>query len=247
VNNTEVVRGRILLVDDEASVRTAYGRWLTNAGFHVAEASGGYEALGLLENNVFDLVLSDMLMPEIDGLTLLRRVRARVPEMLVVLMLDSPNNRVAIQAKALGAVESLVKPLDAQQLEEMATFAVQLHRSQKNPIARFRNRRGDQLEAASYTATDAKNEFGRVLEMVIQGGAVVITKHDAPKAVLISVDEFNALSHASEKKLNSLTNEFDGLLAQMQTPHARAAMRSAFEASPHQLGEAAVAAARKRG
>src|SRR3970040_1006696 len=72
VNNTEVVRGRILLVDDEASVRTAYGRWLTNAGFHVAEASGGYEALGLLENNFFDLVLSDILMPEIYALTLLR-------------------------------------------------------------------------------------------------------------------------------------------------------------------------------
>jgi antitoxin Phd len=247
MNSTEAVRGRVLLVDDEASVRTSYGRWLTNAGFHVAEASGGYEALSLLENNVFDFVLSDMLMPEIDGLTLLRRVRARIPEMLVVLMLDSPNNRVAIQAKTLGAVESLVKPLDAQQLEEMATFAVQLHRSQKNPIARFRNRRGNQFEAASYTATDAKNEFGRVLEMVIQGGAVVITKHDAPKAILISVDEFNALSQAGEKKLDSLTNEFDALLAQMQTPHARAAMRSAFEASPQQLGEAAVAAARKRG
>ncbi len=247
VNSTEVVRGRVLLVDDEASVRTSYGRWLTNAGFHVAEASGGDEALGLLENNVFDFVLSDMLMPEIDGLTLLRRVRARIPGMLVVLMLDAPNNRVAIQAKSLGAVESLVKPLDAQELEEMATFAVQLHRSQKHPIARFRNRRGDQLEAASYTATDAKNEFGRVLEMVIQGGAVVITKHDAPKAVLISVDEFNALSHAREKKLDSLTHEFDALLAQMQTPHARAAMRSAFEAPAHQLGEAAVAAARKRG
>jgi len=247
VNSTEVVRGRVLLVDDEASVRTSYGRWLTEAGFDVSEASGGYEALGLLEHNAFDFVLSDMLMPELDGLTLLRRVKARIPEMLVVLMLDSPNNRVAIQAKTLGAVESLVKPLDAQQLEDMATFAVRLHRSQSNPIARFRNRRGDHLEAASYTATDAKNEFGRVLEMVTQGGAVVITKHDAPKAVLISVDEFNALSHAREKRLVSLTNEFDALLAQMQTPQTRAAMRSAFESSPRQLGESAVAAARKRG
>jgi antitoxin Phd len=101
--------------------------------------------------------------------------------------------------------------------------------------------------SSTCTATTAKNEFGRILEMVTKGGAVVITKHGAPKAVLISVDEFNALSHASEKKLDSLTNEFDALLARMQTPHARAAMRSAFEASPLLLGAAAVAAAKKSG
>ena len=121
------------------------------------------------------------------------------------------------------------------------------HRSRKNPIARFRNRRGEKIEAVSYTATDAKNEFGRVLEMAMQGGAVVITKHDDPKAVLISVDEFNALSRARETRLDSLTDQFDALLARMQTPDARAAMRSAFEASPRRLGQAAVAATRKRG
>jgi prevent-host-death family protein len=247
VNSAEVVRGRVLLVDDEASVRTSYGRWLTDAGFHVSEASGGHEALGLLEHHAFDVALTGMLTPALDGLTLLRRVQARIPDMAVVLMLDSPNNRVAIQAKTLGAVESLIKPLDAQQLEDMATWVVRWRRSEGHPMARFRNRRGDPLEPASYTATDAKNEFGRVLELVTQGGAVVITKHDAPKAVLISVEEFNALSHAREKRLDSLTNEFDALLAQMQTPHMRAAMKSAFQSSPHQLGASAVAAARKRG
>jgi len=58
--------------------------------------------------------------------------------------------------------------------------------------------RGDRLGAAStVTATDAKNKFGRVLEKVIQGGLVVITKHDEPKAVLISMREFNALTNGN--------------------------------------------------
>jgi antitoxin Phd len=104
------------------------------------------------------------------------------------------------------------------------------------------------LDAAlTVTATDAKNEFGRVLERVIQGGRVVITKHDEPKAVLISVREFNALNGANRTKLDTLSGEFDALLARMQTPAARAGMNAAFEAPPKQLGKAAVAVARKRG
>jgi prevent-host-death family protein len=247
MNSRDRAKGRVLLVDDEPAVRKAYGRWLSDAGFQVAEASGGREALRLIERDVFDFVLSDVSMPEIDGFMLLRRVRAHVPELPVILMLDAPNNRAVIQAKELGAFESLIKPLDAQLLEQTASFAVRLRRSRRDPIAMFRNRRGQQLEAASYTATDAKNEFGRVLEVVIQGGAVVITKHDAPKAVLISVDDFNALSRAHESKLDTFSDEFDTLLARMQTPKARVAMKTAFAASPKQLGKAAVAAARPRG
>lgn len=114
-------------------------------------------------------------------------------------------------------------------------------------VAPFRNRRGERVDAASYSATDAKKEFGRLLEAVLRGDVVVITKHEAPKAVLLSVDEFNALAHAADVTLDSLTREFDALLARMQTPKARAGMKTAFGASPRQLGKAAVAAARKRG
>jgi|SRR5579863_4057782 len=108
--------------------------------------------------------------------------------------------------------------------------------------------RGDRGGAAStVTATDVKNEFGRVLEKVIRGGIVVITKHDRPKAVLMSVHQFNALTNANRIKLDTLSGEFDALLARMQTPAARAGMKAAFDASPRQMGKAAVAMARKRG
>lgn len=114
-------------------------------------------------------------------------------------------------------------------------------------VAPFRNRRGERVDAASFTATDAKKEFGRLLEMVMRGGVVVITRHETPKAVLLSVDEFNALALATDTKLDALSGEFDALLSRMQTPKARAGMKAAFEASPKQLGKAAVTAARKRG
>jgi antitoxin Phd len=115
------------------------------------------------------------------------------------------------------------------------------------PAPAFRNRRGEALETSSVTATDAKKQFGRVLEMVLRGGAVVITKHDAPKAILLSMEEFNALARPRESTLDSLSADFDAMLARMQTPRARSSMQAAFGASPKALGKAAVAAARKRG
>jgi prevent-host-death family protein len=102
-------------------------------------------------------------------------------------------------------------------------------------------------EGCSYTATEAKNEFGRVLDQAIQGATVVITRHDAPRAVLISIDKFNALQQAPQIKLNTLSAEFDALLARMQTATARVGMERAFNASPVELGKAAEGAARKRG
>ena len=104
-------------------------------------------------------------------------------------------------------------------------------------MAAFRNRRGE--PASSFTVTDAKKQFGRVLDMVLRGGAVIITKHDAPKAIILSMDEFNALAKATERTLDALSADFDAMLARMQTPRARAQMKAAFGASPKKLGPAA--------
>jgi antitoxin Phd len=142
------------------------------------------------------------------------------------------------------ATEALVKPLDAESLQETTRFAIEKREAKRPGVATFRTRRGDERPIASVSATEAKREFGRVLDMAIQGDAVVITKHDAPKAVLLSVEEFNALSRAKRGVLDTLTDEFDELLARMQTPESRAAMHAAFDATPAQLGRAALAAAR---
>src|SRR5215831_17005485 len=98
----------------------------------------------------------------------------------------------------------------------------------RNARERIVSPRSETLEPSSVTASQAKSEFGRVLDMAVQGGAVVITKHEAPKAVLLSVENFNALSRANETRLATLSSEFDALLARMQTPKARAGMKRAF-------------------
>lgn len=121
-----------------------------------------------------------------------------------------------------------------------------MSRTRARRLGPLQPRRPEPMQSVAISATEAKNEFGRILETVIQGGKVVITKHDSPKAVLISMDEFNALSNAHKAELEALSEEFDGLLARMQAPAARAGMNAAFHATPKELGKAAAAAARKR-
>lgn len=98
--------------------------------------------------------------------------------------------------------------------------------------------------ANAVTATDAKNEFGKVLEKVLRGDVVFITRHGSAKAVLVPVEQYTSLTRASTAQLNDLHREFDAMLEDMQTPKSRAAMGRAFHASPKQLGKAAVRAAR---
>lgn len=97
------------------------------------------------------------------------------------------------------------------------------------------------------TATEAKTRFGPLLETAIRGRCVVITKHDAPKAILLSIAEFEALGGSRQPDLNALSAEFDSLAAGLQAPAKRKALKSAFEATPRELGRLAVANYRRRG
>ena len=110
----------------------------------------------------------------------------------------------------------------------------------------FRNRLGSLIDVPAIAASEAKNRFGAILDQAAQGGAVAITKHDATKAVLLSVEEFQALVAGRHSSLTVLGAEFDDLLARMQTPAARQGISAAFAATPAELGKAAVNAARRK-
>ncbi|WP_375483643.1 type II toxin-antitoxin system Phd/YefM family antitoxin [uncultured Mycobacterium sp.] len=110
----------------------------------------------------------------------------------------------------------------------------------------FRNRDGKLVDVPTVPASRFKNQFGAVFEQAALDGAVAITKHDTPKAVLMSVAEFEALTKSREPALDELSEQFDRLLERLQQPKAKAALASAFDASPTQLGRSAVKAARAK-
>jgi antitoxin Phd len=105
---------------------------------------------------------------------------------------------------------------------------------------------GGVISPVSISASDAKNEFARALETALRDGYVVITKHDQPKAVLVSFDEFESLTRQRNPRLEALSAKFDQLFERLQSPHARSVIQSVFESSPEELGRAAVEAVRRR-
>jgi prevent-host-death family protein len=110
----------------------------------------------------------------------------------------------------------------------------------------YRNSNGQLVDLPAVAATRLKNGLGSVMEQVMRGGAVAITRHEAPKAVLLAYDEFVALTRDRAPVLNDLAAEYDTLLGRMQTPAARKAVSNAFNATPEEMGRAAMKAARKK-
>jgi antitoxin Phd len=242
-------KGRVLLIEDELSVLRSYSKSLAGSGFEVVESRRGSEGLKKLKKGNFDVVLTDIVMPGNEGLDLLEKIHAGFPDIPVIVMLDAADNGIASRATELGAIQSLVKPIAADVLDATASFAVRMNRERRRRQRQTIDYRDEPKEAATVTATEAKNEFGRILETVIGGARIFITKHETRKAVLISASDFDAISAAASghNKLNTLSDEFDALLAEMQQAGARSKMKSAFGASPKELGQAAVEIAKKRG
>ncbi len=121
-------RGRVLLVDDDPGVRKSLARLLGRAGFEVETAADGREAVERVHRDAFDVILSDITMPGMDGIQLLREVREHDLHVPVVLITGAPAVRTAVQALEYGAFHYLSKPVDQAELETVTEKAVQLNR-----------------------------------------------------------------------------------------------------------------------
>lgn len=108
----------VLLVDDSAALRLVAGQLLTAAGYQVLEADDGNKALQLLDGRKIDLIITDVYMPELDGLALIKQVKQLSAYRFTPIMLltreaaDGPK----LQAQLLGAKAWVVKPFSAPQL-----------------------------------------------------------------------------------------------------------------------------------
>jgi len=93
------------------------------------------------------------------------------------------------------------------------------------------------------SATKLVASMQKVTSTVMTRGAVVITRHDEPAMVLVSIDRYLQLEQAAKPNLDALTRQFDDMFARMQGPQAAQRMSDAFAMSPSELGTAAKRAA----
>ncbi len=106
----------LLVVDDEASIRTSLGGALNDEGYRVSSASSGKEGLEILRKSNFDAVLLDIWMEDMDGLEVLKLIKAEYPQLIVLMMSGHGTIETAVKATKLGAFDFIEKPLSLEKL-----------------------------------------------------------------------------------------------------------------------------------
>ena len=109
-------RGRILLVDDEEHIRRVLSFMLERQGFQVVSAGGGQEGLDKFASDLFDLCILDLRMPDLDGITVLERIRQKEPDQTVVMITAYASVETALGAMKLGAFDYIGKPFKEEEI-----------------------------------------------------------------------------------------------------------------------------------
>ncbi len=110
---------RILVVDDEENTRIALTRLLSREGYEVHTAANGLEALGCLRDSPAELIITDLNMPEMNGLTFLRELNREYPASNVIMITAFGEVESYLEALNLGAFEYLNKPLRLEELRKV--------------------------------------------------------------------------------------------------------------------------------
>jgi DNA-binding NtrC family response regulator len=121
--------GRVLLVDDQPELRRLFRRNLNKIGHVVVEAWNGRVALDLIQQLSFDVVISDVHMPDMSGIDLLQALGELEPDLPVVLTSGSPGGVATLEAGDLGAYAYLVKPVSFETMRDTVTRAIDMRRA----------------------------------------------------------------------------------------------------------------------
>lgn len=115
----------LLIVDDEPNIRSALGRALSLLGYKVEEASTGQEALMMLQQAVYDLMVLDLRLPGMDGLEVMARAHQLYPDLLIIVLTGHATLESAIAAVKSEAVDYLQKPASIQEIAETVTRSLE--------------------------------------------------------------------------------------------------------------------------
>jgi two-component system, NtrC family, response regulator HydG len=121
-------RAQILVVDDDKTMRDACHQILTRQGFQVEQAASARQGLGLLEGRSFDVILLDLVMPDLDGLETLKKIKAVDSDCEVIIITGYGSIPTAVEAMKAGAFHFLSKPFSPDDLRTVLTRALDKRR-----------------------------------------------------------------------------------------------------------------------
>jgi EAL domain-containing protein (putative c-di-GMP-specific phosphodiesterase class I) len=171
----ESSRGDILLVDDEPTLLRSIGRILTEKGYSVVCESDGEAALRTFRSKEFDVIVTDIAMPKMDGIQLLRMLREHDADVPVVLITGEPAVSTAVKALEYGAFHYLTKPIPVGNLEEVVDKAARLRR-----MARMKRQAAELIERSlpSHSRAPLESSFFRALDTLWMAYQPILCAND---------------------------------------------------------------------
>ena len=121
-------KGKILIVEDEKSMREVLGILLEGEGYDVTLAAGGIDGVSLLNKDIFDMVITDIKMPKVNGFEILKKVREISPDTLVIMITAFGTTESAIEAMQLGAYDYIHKPFKIDEIRLVVKKALEKRR-----------------------------------------------------------------------------------------------------------------------
>jgi signal transduction histidine kinase/FixJ family two-component response regulator len=173
---------RVLVIDDEEVVRQLLDRTLTGKDYFVETVEDGSEALEKINNNTFDLLITDLKMPRVDGMEVLRELKKVNPYAEVIIITGYPTIELAVEAIKIGAFDFICKPFD---IEEILLVIARSLEKQRFNLAHFQLSEIKTLFEANKAITAAPN-LNDLLTRIL-GSALEIAK--AKRGCIMLVDE----------------------------------------------------------
>jgi len=125
---------RILIIEDEDTLRESLSRVFTREGYQVVSVNSAEPALELFEEGSFDLILTDIILPGITGIELLKRVKEAAPDQIVIIMTAYASLETAVETLRSGAYDYIVKPIIHEEIKQIVKNALKVRALQKENV-----------------------------------------------------------------------------------------------------------------
>jgi DNA-binding NtrC family response regulator len=201
----------ILIVDDEESVRDSLFNWFIEDGYQVECAEDARKALTLLESEEFDIILADIKMPGMDGLEMLKRIKALRKDSIVIMMTAFATVDTAVQALKDGAFDYVTKPFDPDDLSHLIRNATkQITLSEENEILKEKVVSLENIEDLIGNSEAMKNVLHQIESVAQSNASVIITGESGTGKELVA----RAIHANSSRKFFPLVSVHCGALSE---------------------------------
>ena len=224
----------ILLVDDDERLRSAAGKVLAAEGYRVASASSGREAMDMVKDENIALLISDLRLPDLEGIELLKQVRELRPEVEVVMITGYGSVEKAVEAMRLGAYDFIQKPLDSTALLKTVAKALEKQRlSSENRQLRHQLQQQRGVETL-IGDSPAMQEVKKLIRQIAPTDVNVLIQGESGTGKEIVADALHGLSERRDKPLLKISCAAipETLLESELFGHERGAFTGALAAKP---------------